>query len=380
MAIKFTFASLVLFIVVAQAAPYEVVNVNVSLPQNNSALDYNLAWVQSQLYGYNGATNNQLTHSFVPVTCGANVSVYHTDPGVFANAGTPQTPILLLNHGYPESSYIWRDVTPVVSHRVPVFVPDRPGYGLSTVCPNGTDEFTMASAILEAANKIYGNGIHVILGGHDRGARSMHRAAVSIDQFPNVNALGVWMADVVPIVEEYASFSNPNYSTNYFHWNFLPKNAFATDVIMAYGGGNWVTEINHLGSGINATATAIFQSGQSFEVYANFFNQLSVTKASVEDYTSGATTDYQAQLADQAAGRKIKMPTHVLYSYSNLVVASGFNVSETWSRWVEPSAGLTTGPVCCGQGHFIIELAPQDSIDQLDAFMDRLGVAPCCAG
>ncbi|KAI1624786.1 Alpha/Beta hydrolase protein [Exophiala viscosa] len=351
MAIKFTFASLVLFIVVAQAAPYEVVNVNVSLPQNNSALDYNLAWVQSQLYGYNGATNNQLTHSFVPVTCGANVSVYHTDPGVFANAGTPQTPILLLNHGYPESSYIWRDVTPVVSHRVPVFVPDRPGYGLST------------AAMIEAPVRCTELLCLLI-----NFPTSMHLQSKLLYKL-----FSLGKACVIALM----SISLADYHA---HQNFLPKNAFATDVIMAYGGGNWVTEINHLGSGINATATAIFQSGQSFEVYANFFNQLSVTKASVEDYTSGATTDYQAQLADQAAGRKIKMPTHVLYSYSNLVVASGFNVSETWSRWVEPSAGLTTGPVCCGQGHFIIELAPQDSIDQLDAFMDRLGVAPCCAG
>ncbi|KIV76915.1 hypothetical protein PV11_08764 [Exophiala sideris] len=353
---------------------YETVNVNVSMPRDNSALDPTLAWVTSQLYGFNGPGNDKLTHSFIPVSCGANMSVYHTDPGVFEHVGTDEVPILLLNHGYPESSYIWRNVTPEVSKRVPVFAPDRPGYGLSTRCTNGTDELTMASAILEAANKVYGNGISVILAGHDRGGRAMHRAAVSIDLFPNVKALGVWLADIVPIVEEYASFSNPNYSTNYFHWNFLPKGSFATNVIMAYGGGNWVTYINNLGSGINETATALFKSGRAFEVYANFFDQVSVTNASVFDYTSGATTDYQAQLADQAAGRKISMPTHVLYSYTNLVEVSGFDVEATWARWVNPSAGLTTGPVCCGQGHFIIELAPQQSIDQLNAFMDRLGV------
>lgn len=67
-------------------------------------------------------------------------------------------------------------------------------------------------------NAIYGANVTVVLAGHDRGARTMHRAAVSIDQFPSINALGVWMADIVPIVEEYASFSNPNYSTGYFHW------------------------------------------------------------------------------------------------------------------------------------------------------------------
>lgn len=145
---------------------------------------------------------------------------------------------------------------------------------------------------------------------------------------------------------------------------------------MSFGGGNWATFINNFGSGINATATAIFKSGQAFEVYANFFDQLCVTNASVYDYTDGATIDYQQQLADQAAGRKISMPTHVLYSYSNLMEASGFDVEKTWARWVDPSANLTTGPVCCGQGHFIIELAPDQAVEQLNAFMDRLGVAP----
>lgn len=48
----------------------------------------------------------------------------------------------------------------------------------------------------------------------------MHRAAVDIGQggFPEVNALGLFVADIVPIKEEYNSFSNPNYSTGYFHW------------------------------------------------------------------------------------------------------------------------------------------------------------------
>lgn len=146
---------------------------------------------------------------------------------------------------------------------------------------------------------------------------------------------------------------------------------------MAYGGGNWATKINQLGSGDNETATALFEAYDSFAVYANFFNQTSVTNTSVFDYTAGATTDYEAQVADQAANRKIAMPTHVLYSYDNLVVVSGFNVSETWSRWIgdEFVNSTTYGPVCCGQGHFIIELAPDQAILQLNAFMDRLGVS-----
>ena len=142
---------------------------------------------------------------------------------------------------------------------------------------------------------------------------------------------------------------------------------------MAYGGGNFVNYINNLGSGINETAIALFKSGRSFEVYANFFNQLSVTNTSVYDYQTAATIDYQKEVADQAAGRKINIPTHILYSVYNLEEQSGFNVSDVWSRWVDPSAGLTTQGICCGQGHFIIELAPSETVDQLNAFLDRVG-------
>lgn len=152
---------------------------------------------------------------------------------------------------------------------------------------------------------------------------------------------------------------------------------FATDVIMAYGGGKWVTYVNRAGSGVNATATALFEAYRAFDMYANFFNQSSVTNSSIWDYTAGATIDYSAQIADQAAGRKIKWPTQVLYSYDNLVVVFGFNLTETWQRWVDPAyqPNLSFGPACCGQGHFIIELAPDQEVAQLNTFTDVLGVA-----
>jgi hypothetical protein len=103
---------------------YETLSIrNVSEPESNAPLDYTLAYKTSRLYGYNGESKF-LTHSFIPTSCGANLSVYHTNPDIFPNGGSKEVPILLLNHGYPESSYIWRQVTPLISKRVPVFVPD----------------------------------------------------------------------------------------------------------------------------------------------------------------------------------------------------------------------------------------------------------------
>lgn len=246
------------------------------------------------------------------------------------------------------------------------------------MCPNGTDERTTAGAIIDVATHLYGDGKHVVLAAHDRGARTVHRAAVDYSHggFRQIKAMGAWMADIVPIVEEYASFGNPNNSVGYFHWSFLPRDQgnFSTNVIMAYGGGNWVDFVNNAGVGINKTAEALFRDDNAFAVYHNFFNQLSVTSAATDDYASAATVDYLEQIADQAAGRKIKIPTHVEYSYYNLVELSNFDVQGIWENWTDPSAGLTTEGITGGMGHFIVELAPQQTIGQLNAFLDRLMV------
>ena len=153
---------------------FEHTNVNVSKPENNAPLNPALAYYR--LNGFNG-DDNQLTHGFFTTNCGANLSVHYSLPSVWEDlAGTAEKPILILTHGYPESSYIWRDVAPTLSKRVPVFIPDQPGYGLSSPCCNATgcayDKRTYAQSIMQAVQEIYGDS-HVIYAGHDRGARTM---------------------------------------------------------------------------------------------------------------------------------------------------------------------------------------------------------------
>lgn len=96
-------------------------------------------------------------------------------------------------------------------------------------------------------------------------------------------------------------------------------------------------------------------------------------------------------MADQNAGVKVKIPTHIMYSEYNL--GRQFDVEGVWKDYTDPSAGLTVKGVGEKRGHFIIEEAPGESftrssrtvncadnetdeaIAQLEAFMDRLGVA-----
>jgi hypothetical protein len=78
----------------------------------------------------------------------------------------------------------------------------------------------MAGAIIDSVTAIFGEDKYVVLGGHDRGARAMQRAAVDIGQggFKQIKALGLWIADIVPIVAEISSFKNPRNAVGYFHW------------------------------------------------------------------------------------------------------------------------------------------------------------------
>jgi hypothetical protein len=123
---QFTFVPIsIAHVLVSNFGPvqaFETVNVNISQPQSNTPLNTTLAYYK--LPGHN-ADSQFLTHAFIPVTCGANLSVHYTEPSVYGSlTGTSKKPVLLLTHGFPESSYMWRRSTQVLSERVPLFALD----------------------------------------------------------------------------------------------------------------------------------------------------------------------------------------------------------------------------------------------------------------
>lgn len=59
----------------------------------------------------------------------------------YRESGDPDAPVLLLVHGYPESSYMWRDVLPAAAAAGwRAVAPDLAGYGDSPADPPGTWE------------------------------------------------------------------------------------------------------------------------------------------------------------------------------------------------------------------------------------------------
>src|SRR5215475_5480315 len=58
----------------------------------------------------------------------------------YREAGDPDAPAIVLLHGFPTSSFMFRDLIPLLADRFHVIAPDHLGFGLSAA--PSVDEFT----------------------------------------------------------------------------------------------------------------------------------------------------------------------------------------------------------------------------------------------
>jgi pimeloyl-ACP methyl ester carboxylesterase len=60
----------------------------------------------------------------------------------YREAGRPDAPVILLLHGFPTASHMFRDLIPLLADRYRVIAPDLPGFGLTKAPPRGTFEYS----------------------------------------------------------------------------------------------------------------------------------------------------------------------------------------------------------------------------------------------
>ncbi len=63
----------------------------------------------------------------------------------YREAGPLDAPVILLLHGYPTSSHMFRDIMPLLAGRFRVIAPDLPGFGLTVAPPRGVFEYGFAN-------------------------------------------------------------------------------------------------------------------------------------------------------------------------------------------------------------------------------------------
>ncbi|WP_405587623.1 alpha/beta fold hydrolase [Streptomyces sp. NBC_01190] len=60
----------------------------------------------------------------------------------YREAGAPNAPTLLLLHGYPSSSHMFRELIPLLADRFHIVAPDLPGFGKSDMPARGDFDYT----------------------------------------------------------------------------------------------------------------------------------------------------------------------------------------------------------------------------------------------
>src|ERR1700736_4004090 len=60
----------------------------------------------------------------------------------YREAGDPRSPAILLLHGFPASSFMYRNLIPLLADRYHVIAPDLPGFGFTEAPQRGQFKYT----------------------------------------------------------------------------------------------------------------------------------------------------------------------------------------------------------------------------------------------
>ena len=165
--------------------------------------------------------------------------------------------------------------------------------------------------------------------------------------------------DIVPITVQYAAFGKAKEVVTYWHWPFLANVEFATELIMAYGGTKWLGKCLGRIAGKDSAGESTLYAGNAVEVYGAHFENEDVVRATCRDYEAGASVDLERQAEDQKAGKKIDIPTLIIFSAAGL--GSRFDVEGIWKKdWIKEGVKVEAFPVGNDVGHYVAEEGPDD--------------------
>jgi pimeloyl-ACP methyl ester carboxylesterase len=123
-----------------------------------------------------------------------------------------QGPVLILLHGYAETSRMWRPIIPVLAARFTVIAPDLPGIGDSEIPASGLDMKSAAMSIHSLARSLGVQKAEVV--GHDIGL--MVAYAYAAQYAPEVSKL-VLMDAFLPGVDGWQEIYN---NARFWHFRF----------------------------------------------------------------------------------------------------------------------------------------------------------------
>jgi haloacetate dehalogenase len=262
---------------------------------------------------------------------------------------------LLMVHGFPRTSLMWRHVAPHLASNHTVICVDLRGYGRSGVPASTEDHYpyskrAMAKKLVAVMDKLGFGKFDLV--GHDRGGRVSYRLA--LDHPEKVSRLAVF--DVIPISEAWGH-ADSKFAMTYWPWSLLSQKAPLPE--------------KYLSSAPGAVFDNPFGQG-SFgpEVRAEYtetYRDMTRVHAICEEYRAAATLDIEHDKADQNESRRITCP--MLHLWASGGPLDTFYEQEggalgIWRKW----ADNVNGQALKGD-HFFPEENPTETTEILKKFL-----------
>jgi haloacetate dehalogenase len=266
-------------------------------------------------------------------------------------------PPVLLVHGFPRTSLMWRHIAPMLANTHTLICADLRGYGRSGVVPSTTDHLPYSKRAM--ATELV--GVMEALGfpkftavGHDRGGRVCYRLA--LDHPASVERLAVF--DVIPILEAWTR-SDARFAQTYWPWSLLSQAQPLPESYLL--GAPEAVFRNPFGQGS-------FGSDVLDEYLATFRDPARV-HAVCEEYRAAATVDSEHDRLDKEAGNQIRCPMLHLWAkggpLDSFYERDGGPIG-IWRHW----APQVEGHAIPG-GHFFPEENPSETASALERFLSK---------
>lgn len=279
---------------------------------------------------------------------------------IFARIGGNGPPLLLL-HGFPETHLMWRDIAPILAQRYTVICADLRGYGQSGTPASAPDHSpyskrAMADDLVELMKKFGYDSFMVA--GHDRGGRVAYRMALDCPSI--VRKLVV--LDIIPTADVWDR-ADARFALSFWPWTLLAQPAPLPEHII---GASTDAVIQSALSGWGSPSSIFPQAVQAH--YASMLNDREHLHAICEEYRAAATLDYDHDVADRNAGKKIVCPLLTLWSSSGGLAKWYLEEGgplAIWRLWCENVEGHAVAG-----GHFFPEEFPSQTAQELIAFFE----------
>jgi haloacetate dehalogenase len=264
------------------------------------------------------------------------------------------SPILLV-HGFPRTSLMWRFVAPQLAENHTVICVDLRAYGRSGIPASTDDHFpyskrAMAQELVEVMDKL-GFSSFVLIG-HDRGGRVSYRMA--LDHPKNVERLAVF--DVIPILEAW-NRSDARFARTYWPWILLSQKQPLPESYLL--GAPEAVFHNPFGQGSFGS--------EILDEYVSMYRDPARVHGVCEEYRAAATIDVEHDRADKEAAKKIECPMLHLWAEGgplDTFYAQDGGPLGIWRQWAPQAQGQAMKG-----GHFFPEENPDETVVLIKRFI-----------